>query len=216
MKVDWENVRPDEPQIPKSENAFAPIFDKVGEQILGHAEAFDKSLEGCKNHWSPFMPKVKPTPECLYLINPIPYELVDKSMPKLERATKGSAGIDLYSRQDERIPPFAMGYKIPLNVKLQIPSQAWVLLACRSSFPLKWAGLVVANSLGVVDQDFSQEICLLVTNLTSDIKIIPRGSRIAQMIFMPSLGVTLKEVELIEDNPDHAGFGSTGKLTKLA
>lgn len=210
MKVDWENVRPDEPQNPKPECAFTPIFDKVGEQILGHAEAYEKSLEGCKNRWTVPFSKVEPITECIKLMEPIHYELVDKSMPKLERATKGSAGIDLYNRQHERIPPFAMGYKIPLNVKLQIPSQAWVLLACRSSFPLKWAGLVIGNSVGIIDSDYNGELAIIVNNFTSDIKIIPQGSRIAQMIFMPSFGVTLKEVELIDDNPNHAGFGSTG------
>lgn len=189
--VDWDNVKSD--KTPE-ETRTSPIetWDWNNSYVK---EAIKRQVNYAK---------------CMTLMNPIKYELVDPSMAELNFATEGSVGMDLYNRQEEKIPPFAVAYKIPLNVKVSMPSQIWLMLACRSSFPIKYPGLLVANGFGAIDSDYNSEICLLVTNFTSEIKVIPRGSKIAQLIAMPSIDVNFEKVEFVDPNPQHEGFGSTG------
>lgn len=187
--VDWNNVRPDAQNMDIEQ---------------------DKTLEGCKRRgWA--VPEFK-QPDSMFSIFgfDVKYQLVDPTMPDLKFATEGSVGLDLYNRLDERIPPFAMGYKIPLNVKFKLPTYLWFMLAARSSFAMKH-GLLISNGVGIIDRDYTSECALLVYNPTSDIKIIPRGTRIAQAVFMPTIKFPLVKVDKIDDNPVHTGFGSTGQ-----
>jgi dUTP pyrophosphatase len=75
----------------------------------------------------------------------------DKNLPLPEYKTDKAAALDLYARVDTTIFPHKVGY-VPLNIALELPQNHWALLAARSSLHKK--GLMMANGIGVGDEDF--------------------------------------------------------------
>jgi dUTP pyrophosphatase len=85
-----------------------------------------------------------------------------------------------------------------------------LMLAARSSL-YKRHGLILANGVGIVDEDYSgddDEILVSVLNVCSIVAEIEQGERIAQGIFVPvSRAYFVPTDELGESR---GGFGSTG------
>lgn len=136
--------------------------------------------------------------------------LIDKALPMPSYQTDGSVAFDLYARIDTIIKPHIPTI-IPLNVIIKIPEKYFLLLAARSSLPLK-KSLIIANGIGIIDQDYcgkNDEIGLEVMHfLNKDIEI-KRGERIAQAML-----IQFEKVRLFEKNTDslgssRGGFGST-------
>lgn len=121
-----------------------------------------------------------------------------------------AAAIDLLARVETRIEPGNIGY-VPLNIALKLPPDYWVLLSARSS--LHKRGVMLANGIGVGDEDFSgdnDEYQAALLNFTDQPVTIERGERIVQMIILPRERVELEEVEHL-DEVDRGGYGSTGR-----
>ena len=125
------------------------------------------------------------------------------------RATKHSAGVDLYSNAETITLQPAETVIIPLGVcinhdALFVGMQESYYLALHPRSSLRVKGLM-ANT-GVVDLDFPGELGLILTNTSTTQHTINAGDRIAQVIIMPhatySLGIT-------SDAERTGGFGST-------
>ena len=73
------------------------------------------------------------------------------------------------------------------------------------------SGIVLSNTVGVIDSDFRGEIICLVKNDSDlDFTIHP-GDRLAQLAFFPVYRVKWETVtELTESERGEGGFGSTG------
>ncbi|WP_368645605.1 dUTP diphosphatase [Alkalibacterium putridalgicola] len=153
------------------------------------------------------------------------YKEADLVLPK--RATKGSAGYDLTAAVDVVVPSAFKEWKetdkrgenpmrstlIPTGVKAYMPENEYLLLANRSSNPMK-RQLAVPNGIGVIDSDYygnagnEGEIFVQVINYGLEDVTIAKGERIAQGIF--------SRYEVV-DEEDHAfdkrigGFGSSGR-----
>ena len=86
-----------------------------------------------------------------------------------------------------------------------------IRLHARSGMSLK-RGLVLANSEGVVDVDYQQQVYILLTNISEITQTIAIGERIAQGEVVTNEKVTFHEVsELpIQHSERNGGFGSTG------
>jgi len=136
---------------------------------------------------------------------------IDELLPKPEYQTKGSVAFDLYARVQIVVKPFTPTI-IPLNVIIETPPDHVLLLAARSSLPLK-KGLIVANSVGIIDQDYcgeNDEIGLQVINFTKVDVIVEKGDRIAQaMLVKISKASEFNFVTTMSDQ-SRGGFGSTG------
>ncbi len=135
---------------------------------------------------------------------------IDKSLPLPAYQTKGSVGFDLYARETVKIKPFEPTL-IPLNTIVKIPKGYMLLLASRSSLPIK-KGLMVANGVGIIDQDYcgeNDELKLLVINFTKKEVIVKKGERIAQGIIVKIEKPEFEEVEKMGEK-SRGGFGSTG------
>lgn len=133
----------------------------------------------------------------------------DKSIPLPEYKTSGAAGMDLYSREDMTIAPHSVGY-VPMNIALQIPEGAWVLLAARSSLHKK--GLMLANGIGIGDYDYrgdGDEYKAALLNFTDKEVKVEKGERLTQMIVMQRERVELEEKDEFAA-ANRGGFGSTG------
>jgi len=135
---------------------------------------------------------------------------IDKSLPLPEYQTKGSVAFDLYSRIDIEIKPQEI-VLIPTNFIIQTPKGYMLILASRSSSPIK-LGLRVSNGIGIIDQDYcgpKDEIKLQVQNFTNQTVKINKGQRIGQASFIKTSKAKWQEIDQIQNN-SRGGFGSTG------
>lgn len=133
----------------------------------------------------------------------------DKDLPLPEYKTKGAVAFDLMARADTVIPPRVVAY-VPLNVALTIPAGHMVMLAARSSLHKK--GLMMANGVGVVDEDFcgnGDEYKAALYNFTDSAVVVARGERIVQAILKPYEKADWCEVDDL-DQISRGGFGTTG------
>jgi len=135
---------------------------------------------------------------------------IDKSLPLPEYKTAGSAAFDIYSREELAINSHQVAV-IPSNLIVQVPQGHVLILSARSSLARK-KGLMLANGIGVVDQDYhgpDDEIGISVYNFSDQKVTIEKGERIAQGLIMPIEQASWEEVEKITDS-SRGGFGSTG------
>ncbi len=116
----------------------------------------------------------------------------------------------MMAREKVEIPAGKVGY-IPLNIAVETPAEHFLLLAPRSSTHKK--GLIMANSIGIGDPDFSgdaDEYRAAYLNFTNAPVVVEAGERIAQGMFVKFARAEWEEVEKLEGKT-RGGFGSTGK-----
>jgi dUTP pyrophosphatase len=129
-------------------------------------------------------------------------------LPRYE--TSGAAGFDLASNVDMTIAPGEVTL-VPTGLVIEVPTGHFLGVFARSSTPLK-RGLMVANGVGVVDEDYcgpKDEIKIEVYNFTAKPVTVARGDRLAQGIIMPFVRAEWRE----DGEPARAtrgGFGATG------
>ncbi len=137
------------------------------------------------------------------------YETQQVIIPK--RATNKSAGYDLSSIEDVVIKPQQIKL-VKTGLKAKMPNDEALFIFPRSSLAIK-KGLVMSNSVGVVDADYYGNpdndglIMVPLMNILDHDVIIQKGDRIAQGIF-------LKYEVTSDDESTNAtrmgGFGSSG------
>lgn len=129
------------------------------------------------------------------------------------RSTKNSAGYDIEAAEDCVIPSFKKGQKptlVKTGIKAYMQSDEVLILANRSSNPGK-KGLILANSIGVVDSDYygnadnDGHIMYSFYNIKEEDIEIKKGERIGQAIFQKYL-ITDNDITCGERT---GGFGST-------
>ena len=131
------------------------------------------------------------------------------------RKTKYSAGYDIEAAEDTVIPSFKKGMKptlVKTGIKAYMGEDEVLILANRSSNPGK-KGLILANSIGVIDSDYygnpdnDGHIMFAFYNIKDEDIEIKKGDAIGQLIFM-------KYLTADNDNAQgerKGGFGSTGR-----
>lgn len=130
-----------------------------------------------------------------------------------QRATSGSAGLDLCACIDEPITlQCGDTAVIPTGIAIALPSAEYgAFVFPRSGIAVKY-GIGLLNSVGVIDSDYRGEIMVGVINQKKETYIIQPGERIAQMVVMPVSMMPVEEVcDLDETERGAGGFGSTGK-----
>lgn len=134
-----------------------------------------------------------------------------KYIPEVK--TEFSAGADLKAKAEKPIviKP-SESAEIHTGVYLEIPNGYVGLLFVRSSFGKK--GLMLKNSVGVIDSDYRGEIIALVMNNSSEDIVLTDGERFSQIVIVPCLSLkdNIEVVEQLEKTGrGGGGFGSTGK-----
>lgn len=139
----------------------------------------------------------------------------DKNINLPVRKTKYSAGYDVEAAENAVIPSFKKGMKptlIKTGIKAYMADDEVLILANRSSNPGK-KGLILANSIGVVDKDYygnpdnDGHIMFAFFNIKDEDIEIKKGDCIGQAIFQKYLVTDNDIAEGIRDG----GFGSTNK-----
>ncbi len=130
-----------------------------------------------------------------------------------QRATSGSAGLDLCAATDCPITlKCGETAVIPTGIAIALPSENYgAFVFARSGLAVKH-GVGLLNSVGVIDSDYRGEIMVGVINQIEEEYTIQPGERIAQLVVMPVSVMPAAEVDnLDETDRGSGGFGSTGR-----
>lgn len=131
------------------------------------------------------------------------------------RKTKCSAGYDIEAAEDTVVPAFKPGQKpvlVKTGIKAYMPEDEYLMLCNRSSNPGK-KGLILANSVGIVDADYygnennDGAIMFAFYNVLDQDITIKKGDAIGQGIFQKYYTVDTDAAE----GTRSGGFGSTNK-----
>ncbi len=131
------------------------------------------------------------------------------------RKTKLSAGYDIEAAEDCTIPAYVAGQKptlVKTGLKAYMENDEYLMLCNRSSNPFK-KGLVMANSIGIIDADYygnpdnDGAFMFAFYNFFDHDVEIKKGDVIGQAIFQ-KYGVVDNDVA---EGMRIGGFGSTSK-----
>ena len=115
----------------------------------------------------------------------------DKGINLPERKTACSAGYDMEAAENVVVPSFSLGQKptlVKTGLKAYFGNDEVLMLVNRSSNPMK-KGLVLANSIGIIDADYYNNadneghIMFAFYNFSNEDIEIKKGDRIGQAIF---------------------------------
>jgi dUTP pyrophosphatase len=142
---------------------------------------------------------------------PVRIRRLDSSVPLPVYQTPGAAGFDLAASADVLIAPGTIAL-VPTGLVIEVPPGHFLGIFARSSTPLK-KGLMVANGVGVIDQDYcgpADEVKIQVLNFTAAPVQVTRGDRIAQGLFIPVVRAEWQEADADLRDGSRGGFGATG------
>ena len=129
------------------------------------------------------------------------------------RATTGSAGFDLYALLDAP-SVIAPGERVRVStgIAIALPSNGYAAFVYARSGLATKQGIIPANCVGVIDNDYRGEILVTLTNIgTAPYEVAP-FDRIAQMVIAPVVLPELCEVESLDQTTrGDGGHGSTGR-----
>jgi dUTP pyrophosphatase len=142
------------------------------------------------------------------------FDFIGRFIPPYEPSyeTKGSSGVDL--RADVLVGAvfIAPGQRavVPTGIRVRLPKHYDAQCRSRSGLAAKH-GLMVLNSPGTIDNDYTGEIKVILVNFGDDPFIVEPGMRIAQLVFSEQVQAQMKKAEFNDDpNRGARGFGSTG------
>lgn len=155
----------------------------------------------------------------------LPFFKTDSRATVPTKGSKGAAGYDLFPLEDITIPPHTTNMAVPTGIAVDLSKASTSLIgnmngigiygrvASRSGLAYRHGVNVLA---GVIDQDYRDQIHVIITN-PGDTEIhIPRNKAIAQLILeLYATSVELNEVssldELTHTERGTGKFGSTDK-----
>lgn len=127
-------------------------------------------------------------------------------------ATSGSAGLDLRACIDQEhtlAPGDSLLVPTGIAIYLQDPRYAATILP-RSGLGHK-NGIVLGNLVGLIDADYQGPLMVSVWNRSQTPFVLKPMERIAQLVVVPVMQVSLNVVEAFtQSERGTGGFGSTG------
>lgn len=129
-----------------------------------------------------------------------------------EPATPHSAGVDLracLAEAEARIPPGGR-LAVPSGIRVQPIAPGVAGLVCSRSGLGARDGLVVAQGVGLIDPDYVGEIVVWLLNTSGEERVVRRGDRVAQLVFLPFFRPLWREEEPDRTERGSGGFGHSG------
>ncbi|HEX6997557.1 MAG TPA: dUTP diphosphatase [Gammaproteobacteria bacterium] len=136
-----------------------------------------------------------------------------EEFPLPQRATPGSAGVDLRAclKAPLELAPGACEL-IPSGVAVHIADPSLAALVLPRSGLGHRHGIVLGNLVGLIDSDYQGEILISCWNRGRESFRIEPGERIAQLVIVPVAQAEFEVVESFEASERGAGgFGHTGR-----
>ena len=207
------------------------IIAAVDELVAEGVELSDSKKDFLKFVFTTFANTMEASGIVSHRIITIPIEVCRENAKLPTYATNGSAAMDIYSPEEYVIGP-GETIVIPTGLKVNIPLGYALLIQPRSGMSRK-TKLRVANTPGLIDWDYHDEIGVIVENIDAPLKdfdiqqdgeallkgplygssfTIGKGERFAQMRLVEVPLVNWLPVSSLGDfDNDHGkGFGSTG------
>ncbi|MGH7538762.1 MAG: dUTP diphosphatase [Gemmatimonadales bacterium] len=131
-------------------------------------------------------------------------------LPLPARATTGAAGYDVCSAEPEFTVQPLERRLVRTGLALAIPPGYEAQVRPRSGLAMKH-GLTLPNSPATIDSEYRGALRVALINLGTEPVTVPRGSRIAQLVFHTVAAVRFVPVEALPPSDrGEGGFGSTG------
>ena len=208
------------------------MIEAVNELTVEEVDLSESKKDFLKFVFTTFINAISASERVSNRIISIPIELCREGAKLPSYATPGSAAMDIYAPEEHTIAPGECKI-IPTGLKINIPKGYALLIQPRSGLSRK-TKLRVANTPGLIDSDYHEEIGVIVENIDPPLKeagivtladgqiedanlygssfTIGKGERFAQMRLVEVPMINWLEVDSIgEFENDHgAGFGSTG------
>ena len=122
------------------------------------------------------------------------------------RGSKLAAGYDLYSAVD-RLIPAGDNALVWTDLLIKVPSGTYGRIAPRSG--LAWRNNIDIGA-GVVDEDYRDNVCVVMFNHANIDFEVKKGNRIAQLICEKISHPKIKELDSLDKTNREGGLGSTG------
>lgn len=148
---------------------------------------------------------------------------VKRLYPNSKIPTRGSdyaAGYDLYAENVRDADDSAhhvieimpgKTLKVGTGIAVELPKGTFCAIYARSGLGIKH-GIVPANCVGIIDEDYRGEIVVALHNHSDKPFVFKFGDRIAQLVIQPYIAADINVVdELSDTDRGNGGFGSTGK-----
>jgi len=140
--------------------------------------------------------------------------LMADAIPLPSYATDGSAAMDLRACVKEPIeiqPGETVVVCSGIAINIKDPNLVGFIVP-RSGLGIN-KGIILANTVGVIDSDYQGEIKIGLLNRGQNPYIVKPAERICQMLFMPVTKATLTIVQEFSNttNRGSGGFGHTGR-----
>ena len=133
--------------------------------------------------------------------------LVNKNALIPTRASKSSAGLDLYSSIDVNIEVGSIK-KVNTGICISVPENSYGSTRDKSSLASK--GLLTLG--GVIDSDYTGEVIVIMNSLIESIKI-KKGQKIAQLIVSNITYPEIKKVKFLKDTErNNKGFDEMDEI----
>ncbi len=135
---------------------------------------------------------------------------LDADLPMPAYARAGDAGADLPSRVEAVVPAGGARVLIPTGIRVAIPLGYAGFVLPRSGLALRH-GITLANSPGLVDAGYRDELKVIVINTDpTEPFVIHRGDRIAQLVIQAVVHAEFARADDLADSARGGGFGHTG------
>jgi dUTP pyrophosphatase len=131
-------------------------------------------------------------------------------LPLPARQTPGAAGFDVFSAEPDLVLAPGERRLVSTGLCMELPEGVECQVRPRSGLALRH-GLTLPNAPATIDPDYRGELRVILWNAGDDPVDIPRGMRIAQLVFARFETPEVVEVaELGRSERGAGGFGSTG------
>ncbi|MBD0320941.1 MAG: dUTP diphosphatase [Gemmatimonadetes bacterium] len=132
-------------------------------------------------------------------------------LPLPARQTQGSAGYDVASAEPDFVLQPGERRLVATGLEMELPADVECQVRPRSGLALRH-GLTLPNAPATIDPDFRGELRVILWNAGSEAVPIPRGTRIAQLVFARFETPAIEEAGALSPSErGTGGFGSTGR-----
>ena len=119
-----------------------------------------------------------------------------------------NGGVEVKAARGIKIRPHET-VMLHTGIATEIPFGYYMAIYARSGLSCK-QGLRLANSVGIVDCQYRDEIKVALYNDSNETRIVHHGDRIAQCMIAPVLATNFVEADELKDDSRGGGFGSSG------
>ena len=119
-----------------------------------------------------------------------------------------NGGVEIKAARGIKIRPHET-VMLHTGIATEIPFGYYMAIYARSGLSCK-QGLRLANSVGIVDCQYRDEIKVALYNDSNETRLVHHGDRIAQCMIAPVLATNFVEVDELSDDSRGGGFGSSG------